>query len=74
MAFPYIYPREYAWLISTMKEKYAARANYAEKLRPIIETELKIITSPSSARTHAPNVTRVYTKIAALRHGHRTRL
>lgn len=41
LAFPYIYPQEYKWLMTTVKEKYEKRAAYAEKLRPLLETELK---------------------------------
>ena len=41
LAFPYIYPQEYKWLMATVKEKYEKRAAYAENMRPILETELQ---------------------------------
>lgn len=41
LAFPYIYPKEYKWLRETVKDRYEKREKYAEKLKPIIEKELK---------------------------------
>jgi GTP pyrophosphokinase len=41
LAFPYIYPKEYQWLRKTVKDRYEKREKYAEKLKPIIEKELK---------------------------------
>src|SRR3989344_1550578 len=41
LAFPYIYPVEYKWLIATSKERYEQREHYAEKIKPLIETGLK---------------------------------
>jgi GTP pyrophosphokinase len=64
LAFPYIYPREYAWLTSTMKEKYEARARYAEKLKPIIEAELKKHNVPVvSLDSRAKRYTSLYKKL-----------
>ena len=40
MAFPYVYPDEYAWLIKNMKEKYADRMEYIERTRIIIKRHL----------------------------------
>src|SRR3989344_415752 len=31
LAFPYVYPKEYAWLIKQVKDKYSDRLNYIEK-------------------------------------------
>ncbi len=41
LAFPYIYPQEYKWLMSQVKEKYNERERYARRLQPILENELK---------------------------------
>lgn len=36
LAFPYIYPREYRWLIEHTKEKYEEREKYLEKVKPAV--------------------------------------
>lgn len=36
LSFPYIYPREYRWLIDHTKEKYDERVNYLEKVKPVV--------------------------------------
>ncbi|OGN03018.1 MAG: hypothetical protein A2655_02495 [Candidatus Yanofskybacteria bacterium RIFCSPHIGHO2_01_FULL_43_42] len=41
MAFPYVYPREYSWLLKKVKEKYADRINYTEKTKSIVKRFLK---------------------------------
>ncbi|MBU4348272.1 RelA/SpoT family protein [Patescibacteria group bacterium] len=41
LAFPYIYPKEYRWLIDNIKEKYEERTSYTEKTKPIIEEKLE---------------------------------
>ena len=41
LAFPYVYPKEYAWLLKRVKEKYADRINYIERTKPIIKKYLK---------------------------------
>ena len=40
MAFPYVYPEEYAWLIKNVKEKYNDRMEYIERTRPVIKRYL----------------------------------
>ena len=40
MAFPYVYPDEYAWLIKNVKEKYTDRNEYIERTKPIIKRYL----------------------------------
>lgn len=40
LAFPYLYPREDRWLKETVKEQYAARHRYLEKLKPALEEQL----------------------------------
>lgn len=41
LAFPYIYPEEYKWLIANVKERFEEREKYVQKLKPFIENELK---------------------------------
>ncbi|MBI4158003.1 MAG: bifunctional (p)ppGpp synthetase/guanosine-3',5'-bis(diphosphate) 3'-pyrophosphohydrolase [Candidatus Yanofskybacteria bacterium] len=41
MAFPYVYPKEYSWLLKKVKEKYSDRLNYIERTKPIIKRNLK---------------------------------
>jgi GTP pyrophosphokinase len=41
LAFPYLHPQEYRWVLSTSKEHYEARLNYLEKIKPEVEALLK---------------------------------
>lgn len=41
LAFPYLYPEEYKWLISMMPSRYEERLNYLKKVKPVIEREFK---------------------------------
>src|SRR3989344_3370455 len=41
LAFPYVYPREYSWLLKKVKEKYANRLDYIERTKLIIKKHLK---------------------------------
>ncbi len=41
LAFPYIHPQEYKWLIENIKEKYEERQKYLEKIKSAIENKLK---------------------------------
>lgn len=40
MAFPYVYPDEYAWLIKNVKSRYSDRIEYIERTKPIIKRKL----------------------------------
>jgi GTP pyrophosphokinase len=40
LAFPYLHPREYEWLLSTAKEQYAERMKYLESIKPQIKKVL----------------------------------
>jgi len=40
MAFPYVYPNEYTWLIKNVKEKYTDRNQYIERTKPVIKRYL----------------------------------
>lgn len=41
MAFPYVRPAEYSWLIKRVKTKYADNLNYIERTKPIIKRKLE---------------------------------
>ncbi|MEK7195679.1 MAG: HD domain-containing protein, partial [Patescibacteria group bacterium] len=41
MAFPYLYHKEYRWLIENVADRYDQREKYLRKLEPIIEHALK---------------------------------
>lgn len=41
LAFPYLYPAEYKWLLEISKERYEEREHYAEKFKPLIAEEFR---------------------------------
>ena len=41
LAFPYLYPKEYKWLMKNVKEKYEEREKYLQKIEPIIKELLR---------------------------------
>ena len=41
-AFPYIYPKEYQWLMTQVKDKYEERNIYLRKIVPKVERNLRI--------------------------------
>lgn len=41
MAFPYLYPKEYRWVIENVADRYEQREKYLRKLQPVIECALK---------------------------------
>src|SRR5258708_240051 len=41
LAFHYVHPQEYRWLVSTAKEKYEARLKYLEKIKPQVKKLLE---------------------------------
>jgi len=41
LAFPYLYPKEYEWLIQNVKEKHEKRKKYLEELQPVLRELLK---------------------------------
>jgi GTP pyrophosphokinase len=41
LAFPYLHPREYEWLMQTTKEHYAERLKYLEKVKPQVRKLLE---------------------------------
>jgi GTP diphosphokinase / guanosine-3',5'-bis(diphosphate) 3'-diphosphatase len=40
LAFPYVYPEEYRWLVGAVKDPYENRLRYVQKLVPIVERAL----------------------------------
>lgn len=40
LAFPYVYPAEYRWLIKNIREKYTDRINYINRTKPVIKRHL----------------------------------
>ncbi len=58
LAFPYIYPQEYRWLIGNTKEKYEEREKYIEKLKPLVmealqKAEIEVIALDSRAKRYS---------------------
>lgn len=41
LAFPYLYPQEYKWLIENVKERFEEREKYSQRIQPAIFSELK---------------------------------
>ena len=41
LAFPYLHPEEYAWLLKNIKEKYEERKEDAERLKPFVKKLLE---------------------------------
>ncbi len=41
LAFPYIHPKEFQWLVNQVKDKYERRQKYLERVRPLILKELR---------------------------------
>jgi GTP pyrophosphokinase len=41
LAFPFLYPKEYAWLITNTKEQYETRLAYLETVKPDVERVLR---------------------------------
>ena len=40
LAFPYVYPEEYRWIVYNIKERYEEREAYLKKLKPLVEKSL----------------------------------
>jgi len=64
LAFPYIYPQEYAWLKKEIKDEYEKREQFAEKIRPIVLGELrKNIIKPLFMDSRAKRYSSLYKKL-----------
>jgi len=58
LAFPYLHPEEYLWLLDNVKERYEERESYAKKIKPIIKKNLekngiKVIAIDSRAKRYS---------------------
>jgi GTP pyrophosphokinase len=40
LAFPYVYPKEYQWLMGKLKDHFEDRKKYIERLQPVVAEEL----------------------------------
>ncbi len=40
MCFPYVYPKEYRWLVENVKYKYEEKDKYLKKIKPIVDKAL----------------------------------
>ena len=67
LAFPFIYPKEYQWLLETTKEHYRARLSYLQKIEPQVKKLLKENgQSPVQINFRAKRYSSLYKKL--LRH------
>ena len=41
LAFPYIHPKQYRWILENIKDRYDERVKYLEKIKPVVEEALK---------------------------------
>src|SRR5689334_14601182 len=41
LAFPYLHPQEYRWLLGAAKEQFDARLKYLEKIKPQVKSLLE---------------------------------
>lgn len=40
LAFPFVYPKEYGWLMKTLESHFEDRKSYVERLKPVVAEEL----------------------------------
>ncbi len=57
LAFPFLYPREYEWLMNNVKERYEKRKTYLEKVQPalkkiLLKEGVKILDMHSRAKSY----------------------
>ncbi len=58
LAFPYLHPEEYLWLLDNVKDRYEERETYAKKIKPFIKKNLekngvKVIAIDSRAKRYS---------------------
>jgi len=64
LAFPYIHPEEYAWLLETIKNSYEDRKTYSEKTKPVVTKLLsKHGIKPISIDARAKRYSSLYKKL-----------
>ena len=63
-AFPYLYPKEYEWLLSNTKEQYEKRLAYLERIKPEVERVLrKHDIAPLGVEVRAKRYSSLYKKL-----------
>ncbi len=64
LAFPYVYPQEYTWLMNNVKDRYNKREKYLKKIKPQVE---KLLTSsgirPFEIHSRAKHYYSLYNKL-----------
>lgn len=64
LAFPYLYPAEYKWLIENIKEHYDERENYLKQIQPFVADALsKAKIKPSHIDFRAKRYASLYKKL-----------
>jgi guanosine-3',5'-bis(diphosphate) 3'-pyrophosphohydrolase len=64
LAFPFLYPKEYEWLIKNTKEQYEARLAYLEKIKPEVLRVLREHNiSPLEVEVRAKRYSSLYKKL-----------
>jgi GTP pyrophosphokinase len=64
LAFPFLYPKEYEWLIKNTKEQYEARLTYLEKIKPEVLRVLRGHNiSPLAIEVRAKRYSSLYKKL-----------
>jgi len=64
LSFPYLYPKEYNWLVSQVKERYKEREKYLRKIEPKIKDILrKEGVVPSDIHSRAKSYWSLYQKL-----------
>ncbi len=65
LAFPYVYPNEYQWLIKNVKQPFDERKKFVEGLQPLIEAEFKKEKIPfTKISARAKHMYSLYRKLA----------
>lgn len=64
LAFPYVYPKEYRWLMENVRERYEERKRYLEPLVPLVARALQQAgITPSSIHSRAKHYYSLYKKL-----------
>lgn len=64
LAFPYLYPKEFEWLLKNVKEKYEERKKYLNKVRPnLIKILVKEKITPIDVHLRAKHYWSLYQKL-----------
>lgn len=64
LAFPYLYPKEFEWLMKNVKEKYEEQQKYLEKIKPVFKKTLeKEEINPIDIHSRAKHYWSLYQKL-----------